>query len=163
MNTAEDWWFQRRFADFRRGERAVRLRWEGASATGVLYDEGVPRTAAAVLRALPLRIPVVHVAWSGEMCMGAESYALDRDEPAVGGLAVGEPENAVRLVRPGDLAWDPKCGEICFVYGDAECRLPSGPNTVVVFGTIREGLAQLAEFGRARRFHGIADTYLEAI
>jgi hypothetical protein len=153
MNLADDWWFQRRFGDFRRGVRGVRLRWEGGSAQGVLYDEGAPSTAAAIWDVLPLRIPVVHVAWSGEMCMGAESYEL----------GVEEPENAVRLVRPGDLTWDHKFGELCFVYGDAECRLPSGPNTVVVFGSIREGLAELAEFGRARRFHGIADTYLEAV
>ncbi len=153
MSNAEDWWFQRRFSDFRRGGLRVGLRWEGGSAEGVLYDAGAPRTAAAVLRVLPLRIPVVHVAWSGEMCMGAESYDL----------GVGEAENEVRLVRPGDLTWDPKVGEICFVYGDAECRLPSGPNTVVVFGAILEGLPALAEFGRARRFHGIADTWLEAL
>jgi hypothetical protein len=153
MSGAEDWWFERRFGGFRRGERRIRLRWEGGSASGVLYDEGAPLTAMALWEALPLRIPVVHVAWSGEMCMGTE--ACD--------LAVQDPENQVRLVRPGDLTWDHKFGELCFVYGEAECRLPAGPNAVVVFGALREGLQELAEFGRARRFHGIADTYLEAL
>jgi hypothetical protein len=153
MSSPEDWWFQRRFGDFRQGERGVRLRWEQGSATGVLYDEGAPRTAAAIWAALPLRVPVVHVAWSGEMCMGTQAYDL----------GVAEPENQVRLVRPGDLTWDHKFGELCFVYGDAECRLPSGPNTVVVFGSLREGLEDLAEFGRGRRFHGIADAYLESL
>lgn len=63
-------------------------------------------------------------------------------------------ENEVRLVRPGDLTWDPKYGELGFVYGTAECKLPSGPNTVVVFGAIDTGLDQFASFCRQRRFEG---------
>jgi hypothetical protein len=153
MSTAESWWFTRHFSDFRRGERKVRLRWEGGSAAGALYDAGAPLTAQAVWELLPLRIPVVHVAWSGEMCMGVESYDL----------GITRPENEVRLVRPGDLTWDPKFGELCFVYGDAECRLPTGPNSVVVFGALHDGLPELAKFGRARRFEGVADIYLEAL
>jgi hypothetical protein len=152
MSIADDWWFQRQWSDFRRGAQPVTLRWDGGSATGTLYDEGAAVTAGAVLNALPLRIPLVHVAWSGEMCMSVESYDLD----------VPDAENSVRLVRPGDLTWDPKFGELCVVYGTAECRLPSGPNTVVVFGSLDTGLEELAQFGRARRFEGVGDAYLEA-
>jgi hypothetical protein len=152
--SADEWWFQRRWSDFRRGSTAVALCFPGGRVEGVLYDEGVPRTANAILAALPLSLPLVHVAWSGEMCMATETY---------GEIGPSEPENHVRLVRPGDLTWDAKYGELGVVYGTAECRLPSGPNTVVVFGSIQTGLDELARFGRARRFEGIATARLERV
>lgn len=141
----DTWWFQRRWSDFRRGTVQVEVEWDGGRARGVLYDEGVPLAAAAVAAALPLDVPVVHVAWSGEMCMGTETYEL----------GVAEAENRTRLVRPGDLTLDPKFGELGFVYGDAECRLPSGPNTVVVYGAVVDGLEELASWCRRRRFEGL--------
>jgi hypothetical protein len=145
VTEADSWWFQRRWSSFRRGGLRLALAWDGGRAEGVLYDEGVPRTAAAVARALPLEVPVIHVAWSGEMCMGTETHDLGIDEA----------ENDVRLVRPGDLTFDPKYGELGFVYGDAECRLPSGPNTVVVYGAVVAGLDELAAWARRRRFEGV--------
>ena len=144
-DVADTWWFQRRWSSFRRGSRRIAVEWDGGAAEALLYDEGVPRTAAAVARALPLEVPVIHVAWSGEMCMGAETYEL----------GVHEAENEVRLVRPGDLTFDAKYGELGFVYGDAECRLPSGPNTVVVYGTLVDGLDAFAAWARRRRFDGL--------
>jgi hypothetical protein len=144
-DAAESWWFQRHWSDFRRGSRRIVVDWGEGRAEAVLYDEGVPRTVAAIAAALPLEVPVVHVAWSGEMCMGTQSYDID----------VGEAENQVRLVRPGDLTFDPKFGELGFVYGDAECRLPSGPNTVVVFGALAEALDEFAAWARRRRFEGV--------
>lgn len=152
MSEADGWWFQRTWNDFRRGIARARLSWDGGSAGVLLYDEGVPRTAAAVRAALPLRTQVVNTAWSGEMLMATETF----------GLAAGAAENAVRLVRPGDLTWDGKYGEICVVYGDAECRLPSGPNTVTVFGQVTDNLEGLAAFGRRRRFHGAGALRLAA-
>lgn len=152
MSDADHWWFQRAWSDFRRGTARARLSWDGGSAPVLLYDEGAPRTAAAVRAALPLRTEVVNTAWSGEMLMATETFDL----------ASGAEENSVRLVRPGDLTWDPKYGEICVVYGDAECRLPSGPNTVTVFGQVTGGLEGLAAFGRGRRFHGAGALRLDA-
>jgi hypothetical protein len=35
--------------------------------------------------------------------------------------------------------------------------LPSGENTVCVFGRVTEGLDELAAFARARRFDGVAE------
>jgi hypothetical protein len=66
-----------------------------------------------------------------------------------------EAENAVRLPRVGDLTWDHKVGEICFTYGTAEARLPSGENQLVVFGQVEEGIEAFAEYCRARRFEGL--------
>jgi hypothetical protein len=142
---ADNWWFHRRWSSFRRGTRPISLEWEGGRATAVLYDEGVPETARAIERALPLEVPVIHVAWSGEMCMGAETYDI----------GVSAAENDVRLVRPGDLTFDPKYDELGFVYGDAECKLPSGPNTVVVYGAVIDGLEPFAGWSRRRRFEGV--------
>lgn len=147
------WWWKERWESTRRGDTRIALSWEGGSgsATGVLFDRGAPLTAAAVLAALPLTVPVVHVAWSGEMVMSARQYELGVER-----------ENAVRLPRPGDLTWDPAAGELAFAYGTAECRLPSGENNVVVYGAVVEGLAEFAEFCRRRRFEGLGELRIES-
>jgi hypothetical protein len=141
---SDTWWWRERWESFRRGSLPLPISWEGGRAQAVLYDEGVPETVAALRAALPLEVPVVHVAWSGEMVMSATTHRLGAGR-----------ENAVRLPRPGDLTWDPDAGELAFAYGTAECRLPSGENTVVVFGTIVEGLDAFAEFCWRRRFEGV--------
>jgi hypothetical protein len=146
VEDASSWWWQQRWESIRRGGTPISLAWDGGAATGVLFDQGVPHTAAAVLAALPLHVPVVHVAWSGEMVMSARTYDLHIER-----------ENAVRLPRPGDLTWDPAAGELAFAYGTAECRLPSGENNVVVYGAITHGLEDFAEFCRARRFEGVGE------
>jgi len=150
MSDAETWWWARKWEDLRSGEtQPISIGWDEGAAAGVLFTEGAPRTAAAMLAALPLQVPVVHVAWSGEMVMSARTYELGVER-----------ENAVRLPRPGDLTWDPAVGELAFAYGTAECRLPSGENTVVVYGAIVEGLDAFAEFCRRRRFEGLGQLRL---
>jgi hypothetical protein len=149
--TEQSWWWRERWEGFRRGRKPISVSWEGGEAQAVLFDEGVPKTVAAVSCVLPLEVPVVHVAWSGEMVMSANAYAL------------GAPrENAVRLPRPGDLTWDPDAGELAFAYGAAECRLPSGENNVVVYGSIVQGLDAFAEFCWRRRFEGVGDLTISA-
>jgi hypothetical protein len=144
MPEADSWWFQRQWSDFRRGTAEIVISWPDGSARALLYTDGVPETAAAFKAALPLEASLVHVAWSGEMVMGTQTYDF----------GPGHAENEVRLVRPGDLTWDSKYGELGLVYGTAECRLPSGPNCVTVFGSVIEGADALAAFCRARRFEG---------
>lgn len=150
--TEQTWWWRERWEGFRRGHKSMSISWDGGEAQAALFDEGVPQTATAVSRVLPLEVPVVHVAWSGEMVMSAKAYEL------------GAPrENAVRLPRPGDLTWDPDAGELAFAYGAAECRLPSGENTVVVYGSIVEGLDAFAEFCWRRRFEGVGALTMSAV
>lgn len=144
MAEAESWYWQKTWGDFRRPGSRVRLRWDGGVAGAAVYDHGVPRTAEAFLARLPFELPMVHVAWSGDMLMGARSVPL----------GVSEAENLTRLVRPGDIAFDPKYDEITVTYGTAEARLPSGPNTLTVFGAVEEGLDEFARWARARRFEG---------
>jgi len=141
---SESWYWEKTWSDFRRGSMQASLLWQGGEAVIDLYDEGAPKTIAAIRAVLPLQIPVVHVAWSGDMVMSARSFDI----------GLQEQEHHVRLVRPGDLAFDPKFGEFTVTYGTAEARLPSGPNTLVVFGQISKGLAEFAAWGRARRFEG---------
>jgi hypothetical protein len=145
MKQSESWWWEKQWGDFRKGSTTIEINWTGGTAGAVLYDVGAPATAAAIRSTLPLEVRVVHVAWSGEMCMGVERYSFGPREP----------ENQVRLVRPGDLTWDPKFDELGFVYGTAECKLPSGPNSVVVYGSVNKNLEQFAQFSRARRFEGL--------
>ncbi len=143
---SDTWYWEKNWTDFRRGQRYIKLTWDGGEAKALVYDEGVPETVAAIIRSLPLSVPVVHVAWSGDMVMSAKPISNIQSE---------KEENLTRLPRPGDLTWDPKYNELCFVYGTSEARLPSGANTLVVYGTIKEGLYELAQFCRARRFEGI--------
>lgn len=142
---SESWWYQQRWGGFRTGSTRVRISWDSGYATAMLYDAGVACTVHGFVQVLPLSVPVVHVAWSGEMVMGTETYDFGPRHA----------ENEVRLVQPGDVTWDPKFGELCFTYGTAECKLPSGPNTVVVFGAIEAGLDAFAHFCRRRRFEGM--------
>ena len=132
---AETWYWQRTWSDFRRGDAAVSLHWPGG--------QGL----------LPLALPVVHVAWSGDMIMGAQALPL----------GIAEDENQVRLVRPGDLAYDPKHDEITLTYGTAEARLPSGPNTLTVIGGLLEGLDEFARWAGSRRFEGVGELRFERV
>lgn len=141
----ENWYWQKTWSDFRRGNSIVKMKWDGGVADIAIFDAGVPETSAAFLRALPIELPVVHVAWSGDMVMGAKPVPL----------GVKKEENLTRLVRPGDIAFDPKHDEITVTYGTAEARLPSGPNTLTVFGSMTNGLEEFARWARARRFEGV--------
>jgi hypothetical protein len=49
------------------------MSWDGGEALVAIYDEGVPKTAAAFLARLPLELSVVHVAWSGDMVTGPKT------------------------------------------------------------------------------------------
>ncbi|MBO0663191.1 DUF3830 family protein [Jiella sp. MQZ9-1] len=150
----DSWYWEQRWTSFRRGTKKLKLEWNGGEATALIYDAGVPNTSAAILAALPLIVPVVHVAWSGDMLMSTRDYDLPSRDL----------ENEVRLVRPGDLTWDPKFGELAFTYGTAECRLPSGPNTLVVYGSIETAFVDaFAEFGRRRRFEGVGEIKISAL
>jgi hypothetical protein len=150
---AENWYWHKTWSDFRRGTRRIAMSWEGGRAEIMVYDEGVPRTAAAILAKLPIELPMVHVAWSGDMLMGAHSVPI----------GCNEAENQTRLVRPGDVAFDPKYDEITVTYGTAEARLPSGPNTLTVFGSVIEGLEGFGRWARARRFEGVSVVKFTAI
>ena len=84
---------------------------------------------------------------------------------STGGHALGvtEQENRVRLVRVGDLSFDPKFDEITLTYGTAEARLPDGPNVLTVFGQIVEGIEAVAAFGRRTRFEGMQTIIFETL
>jgi hypothetical protein len=152
MQDADSWWFQKRWSSFRSGSTSISITWaDGGQATVKLFDEGAPKTVRGFEGILPVDVDVVHVAWSGEMVMSCETLSFGPSEA----------ENEVRLVRPGDLTWDPRFGELGLVYGDAECRLPSGPHTVVVFGQVVAGIEDLASFCRQRRFAGVGTIRFE--
>jgi len=154
MKTKSDsWYWEKTWSDFRRGDKYIQLKWDSGKAKALLYNQGVPETALAVYNALPLSVPVVQVAWSGDMVMSAEPFNIPSTKE----------ENRTRLTRPGDLTWDPKFNELCFVYGTAEARLPSGPNTLVVYGMVEEGFEDLSRFCRVRRFEGLGIIHMSIL
>jgi hypothetical protein len=146
-DSAASWWWAEHWETARRGAFPMAVTFADGEAAGVLFDIGTPKTVAAFRKRLPFVMPVIHVAWSGDMVMGTERLEL----------GVSEQENLTRLPRPGDLAYDPKFQELTLTYGTAECRLPSGPNTITVIGQVTEGLEALAKFCRMRRFAGVGD------
>ncbi len=150
VKEGDTWYWQKTWGDFRRGSKRIKLSWDGGEAMALVYDEGVPETAAAILKSLPLSIPVVHAAWSGDMLMSAKPFDI----------GAAKEENRTRLPRPGDLAWDPKYRELSFAYGTAEARLPSGTNILVIYANIVEGLDDFAQFCRARRFEGLGTIHM---
>jgi hypothetical protein len=114
-NNGENWYFRKKWDDFRRGDLKVELRFDGQRAVARLYDLGVPETVRMLTAQMPFAVPVVHVAWSGDMVMSAQPFDFGPTEA----------ENAVRLPRVGDLTWDHKVGEICFTTALPKhvCRL----------------------------------------
>jgi hypothetical protein len=144
------WWWAEEWEATRRGSVPLEIEFDGGAARGVLFDVGTPVAVAALRERLPLRMPVIHVAWSGDMVMGTERLPLD----------VPGQEDYTRLPRPGDLGYDPKFGELTLTYGTAECRLPSGSNTIAVVGQVTEDLGALADFCRRRRFEGVGEICL---
>jgi uncharacterized protein DUF3830 len=142
-----DWWWAEQWESSRQGSIRIAVGFDGGEARGILFDIGAPKTVEAFRDRLPLAIPVIHVAWSGDMVMGARRLEL----------GLRDHENFTRLPRPGDLAFDPKFDELTLTYGTAECRLPSGSNTVAVFGQFTDELSPLADFCRRRRFEGVAE------
>ena len=149
-DTPGTWYWDEHWNRSRRGSLPIVVEWDGARGEGVLYDEGAARTAAGVRDLLPISVPVIHAAWSGDMVMSTRSYDL----------GFVDKENQTRLPRVGDLSWDPMYGELAFTYGTAECRMPSGFNTVVVYGSLQTGLDEFAAFCRARRFEGLGELRL---
>jgi hypothetical protein len=143
----ESWWWTEQWERSRQGAHPIVVEFDEGEARGLLYDRGTPKTVAAFREKLPLTIAIVHVAWSGDMVMGAARIDL----------GLSEQEDATRLPRPGDLGYDPKFRELTLTYGTAECRLPSGPNTISVFGQFSEQLSALADYCRRRRFQGIGE------
>jgi hypothetical protein len=88
--TADSWYWEEQWASFREGTAAIQVSWDHGSARATMYDDGAPRTAARILALLPVTVPVVHAAWSGDMVMSTEPFDL----------GIAGPENTVRLVRP---------------------------------------------------------------
>ena len=54
---AEQWFYEKKWNNFRRGSRKGKLRWQSGAATVQFYDHGAPKTVEVVLRALPSSCP----------------------------------------------------------------------------------------------------------
>jgi hypothetical protein len=125
----------------------------GVAARAVLWPDFAPKSVAALVRSLPLELPLQHCKWSGPACFA---------ELAGGAISTIEGlETPVISIYAGVLALRPPhpglpSGELLLAYGDAECRMPDGRRFVTPLGEIEPGsdavlaaLARTATEGRA--------------
>jgi hypothetical protein len=124
-NNGENWYFRKKWDDFRRGDLKVELRFDGQRAVARLYDLGVPETVRMLTAQMPFAVPVVHVAWSGDMVMSAQPFDFGPTEA----------ENAVRLPRVGsdlgsqgrrDLLYLRHCRSTSAVWRESTGRVRPG-------------------------------------
>jgi len=146
----ESFYWDEHWNKTREGSTKIVLEWDGGRSEGILFDKGVPKSVSGIIDLLPVTIPVIHVAWSGEMIMSTRAYDF----------GFKDKENETRLPRTGDISWDPFFGEIAFTYGTAECKMQSGYNTIVICGQLKTALDEFAAFARSRRFEGIGEVRL---
>jgi len=114
----------------------ARLEWRNA-----------PRSCAALLAVLPLKLMLFHARWSGEC-----GWAPLGDTP----VRV-EPENATRRPRPGQIllyAGPDSEPEILLPYGAAAFACQAGPLDGNHVLTVVEGAERLAEVGRSLLWRG---------
>lgn len=118
----------------------------GVTARAILWPDFAPKSVDALIRSLPLELPLQHCKWSGPACFA---------EIAGGALAaVAALENPVVSIYPGVLALRPPTptlphGELLIAYGDAEYRMPDGRRFVTPLGELESGSeAFFAALGR---------------
>ena len=114
-----------RFIDVQIGDARGRIR---------LLDDEAPQTAQAIWDLLPIEDKTVPVRWSGN------AWRTDRDYP----IPFEGVENRPDFLAAGELASYPRLQKICFAYGTAQWRAPSGQvRDVSLVGRVEEGLDEL--------------------
>jgi hypothetical protein len=121
-----------------RGPRRIELEIDGVVARAVLLDREAPGTCARVWELLPLEERTIHVRWSGP------AWRTERNYP----LELGEVENPVTVLAPGDLVYydDAPRGlhKIGVAYGRAAWRDFDGDLRVARIGRITDNLDAFA-------------------
>jgi hypothetical protein len=107
---------------------------DGVRAAGTLLEEKAPRTCAKVKALLPVDDRTIQVRWSGAAWRTEKNYPL----------GIGEVENPVTILEPGDIIYydEPKLDlfKIGIAYGKAAWRDMKGDLTVAHIGRITDGL-----------------------
>ncbi len=93
-----------------------------------LFEETAPKTAAAVLRALPFEGRAVHAQLSGDM------FRMFEHAP----IPIEETENRQAFQAPGEIVYYPPIKEIAIAYGAARFRGTAGFLYLTPLGAIDE-------------------------
>lgn len=107
---------------------------DGVSAAATLLEDKAPRTCAGVKALLPIDDRTIQVRWSGAAWRTEKNYRL----------AIGEVENPVTVLQPGDIIYydEPRLDlfKIGIAYGKAAWRDMQGDIKVAHIGRITGNL-----------------------
>ncbi len=107
---------------------------DGVAATATLFEDRAPRTCAKVKAFLPIDDRTIQVRWSGAAWRTEKNYPL----------AIGEVENPITVLEPGDIIYydEPRLDlfKIGIAYGKAAWRDMQGDITVAHIGRVTGNL-----------------------
>ena len=119
--------------------RNIELEVDRVVATAVLFDDKAPKTCAEVWALLPIEDRTIQVRWSGAAWRTEKNYQL----------RLGEVENPVTVLQPGDIIYydDPRYDlyKIGVAYGQAAWRDFAGDLTVAHIGRVTENLTAFVQ------------------
>jgi len=100
--------------------KRIRVRVDGVTAEGRLYEEKAPKTVASLWSALPIRDRTIQVRWSGDAWRTENNYELlPADAPV---------ENAAGRLEAGDIIYYPghraNLIKVGIAYGKAQWLAP---------------------------------------
>jgi hypothetical protein len=128
--------------------RKVLIDLAGTKAAAELWDEKAPKTVAALLAHFPVSDRTIHVRWSGAAWRTEKNYPL----------GVGEVENRVTWLKPGDIIYydapEYDLFKVAFAYGTSQWREPKGEIYVAHIGRITENLDGFVKASDAILFQG---------
>lgn len=120
----------------------------GTKAGAELWDDKAPKTVAALLKHFPMTDRTIHVRWSGDAWRTEKNYPLE----------VGEVENRITWLRPGDIIYyhapEHDLFKVAIAYRTSQWREPKGEIYVAHIGRVTDNLDGLNKASGAILFQG---------
>jgi hypothetical protein len=122
--------------------KRIRVRVDGVTAEGELFEDKAPKTVAALWSRLPIRDRTIQTRWSGDAWRTEGNYELLPDGSPV--------ENVAGRLEAGDVIYYPgyrsKLIKIGIAYGKAQWLAPfMVPIDVALIGKLDTGLDAFVE------------------
>ena len=117
--------------------KRIRVRVDGITAEGQLFEDKAPRTVAALWSTLPIKDRTIQTRWSGDAWRTENNYELLPDGSPV--------ENVAGRLEAGDIIYYPgyasKLIKVGIAYGKAQWLAPfMVPIDVALIGKLDNGL-----------------------
>jgi hypothetical protein len=117
--------------------KRIRVRVDGVTAEGQLFEDRAPRTVAALWSKLPIKDRTIQTRWSGDAWRTENNYELLPDGSPV--------ENVAGQLKAGDIIYYPgypsKLIKVGIAYGKAQWLAPfMVPIDVALIGKLDDGL-----------------------